>query len=117
MKKMIFIGLILSVIISAGCGKSAKDKLLGTWKLNKVEGETLTQEELNATMTFTTDGKFAATARDEKMDGTWELAEDGKTLTLTFKENDKEVWNITEITDAKLVYKQGNEKESIELVK
>jgi len=117
MKKMILVGLILSFIIAAGCGKSAKDKVLGTWKLSKVEGENLTKEELNATMTFNTDGKFAATARDEKMEGKWEMAEDGKSLTLTFEENDKEVWNIQELTDAKLVYTQGDEKEKIELVK
>lgn len=114
---MIFVGLILSFIIAAGCGKSAKEKVLGAWKLSKVEGETLTQEELNSTMTFNSDGKFAATSRDQKMDGTWEMAEDGKSLTLNFKENEKEVWNLAELTDTKLVYTQGKEKEKIELVR
>lgn len=114
---MIFVGLILSFIIVSGCSKSAKEKVLGTWKLSKVEGQELTKEELNATMTFNADGKFTATARDEKMEGTWEIDKEGKTMNLTFKESDKEVWNIQELTDAKLVYTQGADKEKIELVK
>jgi hypothetical protein len=120
MKKLLYVGLILSFIIATGCSKSAKEKVSGAWKLKSVEGETLTQEQLSeATITFNVDGKVVATAgKDNKMEGTWEVTEDGKTLTIAFVDNsEKEVWNIESLTDKELVYTQGGQKEKITLMR
>jgi hypothetical protein len=119
MKKIMYFGLIISFIIVAGCGKSVKDKVTGTWKLKSVEGQTLSKEELaSATITFNSDGKLAATAGTEKMEGTWELAKDDKSLTIAMKGSaDKQVWNIQSITDNEFVYTQENEKNKITLMK
>ena len=119
MKKIMYFGLIISFIIAAGCGKSVKDKVTGTWKLKSVEGQTLTKEDLeSASITFNSDGKLLATAGTEKMEGTWELGKDDKTLTIGMKDGgDKEVWNIQSITDNELVYTQGDQKEKVTLMK
>ncbi len=119
MKKIMYFGLIISFIIAAGCGKSVKDKVAGTWKLKSVEGQTLSKEELeSATITFNSDGKVMATAGKEKMEGTWEIGKDDKTLMIAMKEeSEKEIWSIQSISDNELVYTQGAEKEKITLMK
>jgi len=119
MKKIIYFGLIVSFIIAAGCGKSAKEKVLGTWKLKSIEGQNLTQDELkNANITFTSDGKVIAVAGKDKMEGTWDMAKDEKSLSIGFKEsNEKDVWHIVTLTDNEFSYTQGDKKEKVTLGK
>ena len=120
MKKIMILCLMIGVIITTGCGKSVKEKITGSWKLKSIEGETLSKEDLaNASITFDADGKLSATSgTDRKMDGTWELGKDEKSLTITFKDGaSKEVWNILSLTDIELVYTSGDAKEKITLGK
>lgn len=118
MKKIIFAGLILSLIIAAGCSKSAKEKLAGSWKLSAVEGQTLSMEELKSTMSFTEDGKLSLkSAQGNEKNGTWEISEDGKTITVKSTEGETEVWNVQKLEDKILEIKIGADKEKITLEK
>jgi hypothetical protein len=119
MKKLMFVALIMSFIVAAGCGKSAQEKLLGTWKLKSVEGQSLSKEVLdNSIITFEKEGKLSAVSGPEsKIEGAWEMSKDEKSLTISFKDmgDNKQVWNIQTLTEKEFVYTQGTEKEKITL--
>lgn len=119
MKKICLLIIVSTIVVFSGCTKSVKDKMLGTWKVKSIEGVNLTQEELNsASMTFVDDGTFKAKNQEREMGGTWIVAEDEKSLTLKFKEeNFEEVWKIQTLTDAELVYTTGDQPEKVTLIK
>jgi uncharacterized protein (TIGR03066 family) len=84
-------------------GDSIKDKLVGTWELEKGQGV-----PLGARMQFTRDGKFISTGKrgdkQVKNEGTWKI--DGDTLKLTTKRGGKEQTienSITKVDDKQLV--------------
>lgn len=119
MKKLFYFGLVIGFFILAGCGKSNKDKLIGLWKLKSMEGRTLSKEQLdNATITFDNDGKVTATAGKDKMEGTWNVGKDEKTVNIRFgKNSDDEVWNIQSLSDKEFVYKLADQKQTVTLEK
>jgi uncharacterized protein (TIGR03067 family) len=117
MKKIIFIGLILCVVIASGCKKSTKDLLSGTWKLTAVEGQKLTLEDLKTTMTFTDDKFNMKIAGDKERAGTWELSADEKTITAKNTEGDKETWNIVKLDDKEYIFTVDKDKEKISMAR
>jgi hypothetical protein len=118
MKKYCLLLIAATIVVFSGCTKSVKDKMVGTWKVKSIEGEKLTQEELNsASMTFIADGTFKAKNTEREMEGTWIVAKDEKSLTLKFKENFEEVWKIQSLTEAELVYTTDNQPQKVTLIK
>ncbi len=121
MKKITLMLIVIAMVVFAGCSKSVKDKIEGTWKVKSVEGQTLSAEELgSASMTFLADGTFKAKNQDREMGGTWTVADDEKTVTLKFKEDKDsfdEIWKIVTVTEKELVYTVGTDTEKITLFK
>lgn len=117
MKKVFYFVIAAFIIISAGCGKSTKDKLIGTWKLKNVEGQTLTIEELNRFITINADGKFVMKADDEEKTGVWVLSEDEKSVEANSTAGDKEVWHIQSLDSKEFIFTVDTDKEKYTLEK
>ena len=117
MKKIIFLILILTFVIAAGCKKSSKDILQGAWKLSSVEGQKLTEDDLKTTLTFT-EGKFdMVIPGDEEKKGTWELSADDKVLTAKNEKGEQEKWNISKLDEKEFVFSIDDNKEKITLIR
>lgn len=107
-------------VVMAACGGSAKDNLVGEWQVQEVDMssvmETIPEEQRafmeamlpmmeeamkSMTMNFSADGKVvtksAMMGQEQEEEGTWELSEDGKTLTIDNKGN-KQSMNIDELS-------------------
>lgn len=117
MKKTIFCLCAVFVLIFAGCSKSTKEKLEGTWKLKSVEGQTLTADELNRFVTLNNDGSLGMKFGTEEKSGKWVLSEDEKTVEATTTEGDKEVWHIQTVDKKELVFTVDTDKEKYTLEK
>lgn len=118
MKKYCLLLIAATIVVFSGCTKSVKDKMAGTWKVKSIEGEKLSQEELNsATMTFIADGTFKAKNAEREMVGTWTVAKDEKSVTLKFKEGFEEVWKIQSLTETELVYNSEVQPQKVTLIK
>ena len=117
MKKIILLSLVLCVIVASGCKKSAKELLMGTWKLTSVEGQKMTPEDLKTTLTFT-DGKFdMKIGGDKDRSGTWEMSDDSKTITAKDSEGNKETWNIFKLDDKEYTFSVDKDKQKITMVR
>lgn len=77
MKKLFYI-LLLPLLFACGGG----NPVIGTWQLDSVSGEELSEAEKSMTITFNEDGSMEMNRGDEIRKGTWELSEDKKTLVM-----------------------------------
>jgi hypothetical protein len=117
MKKVFYILIVAFIVIAAGCGKSTKDKLTGTWKLKSVEGQTLSVDDLNRFITMDADGKLTMKSGNEEKSGTWVLSEDEKTVDATSTAGDKETWHIISVDSKEFVFTVDTDKEKYTLEK
>ncbi len=83
MKKLLLTITVLSLLVLVGCKSDPAAKLLGTWQLESVEGEELTDAEKAMTITFEKESKFKQEAGERKRAGKFAVSKDGKTVTLT----------------------------------
>ena len=99
--------LALVGLILVGC--SSEPTIEGKWKIDSVTGEELTDEEKKLVVDFQADGKLVSKRGEETREEEWKLSEDGKTLTIS--RAGREVKNeVVELTDEKLVLKDGGDK-------
>ena len=91
MTKLFSAVLLVTTIAIVSCkGKSGKELIVNKWKLTEISGEAakdLKEDEKKSmfssyVMELTKDGKRYMTDRGVIMTGTYELSDDGKTLTL-----------------------------------
>ncbi len=101
MKKLLFV-FATALLLLSSCGGGPS--IVGTWQLESISGEELSEREKSSTITFTEDGKVEQQRGDKVREGNWSLSEDGKTLTLTLK-NKEEVFKDVEITEEKMSFK------------
>lgn len=116
MKKLVF-ALAIAGLTFTSCGEegesggdTAEPTIEGTWRLDAVSGEELTDTEKEMRMTLNTDGTCSQGAPDdEPRTGNWTLSEDGKTLNCVFGDRDA---SFTEVTfDAtNLSFMDGGDK-------
>lgn len=95
MKKLFFALAIMATVLMA-C--SSGPTLVGTWKLDSVAGEELTESEKEGTMTFNEDGTCESKRGEMSKKGTWSLSDDKKSLTVN-TDGREETMDGVEISD------------------
>ena len=108
MKKLVFVFAVLAVVMTS-CG-GGSDSIIGTWQLDSVSGEELTESEKSATMTFNEDGSCIQKRGEKERKMTWTLSEDGKTLTVKKESGSEDVMENVELSGDKLSFSEGNDK-------
>ncbi|MFH0895605.1 MAG: lipocalin family protein [Bacteroidota bacterium] len=108
MKKIIGIVLIIVAISFAGCSKSVKDKLVGTWKLESIEGRDI-KNLPQSTLEFKEDGVATEKMEDLSRDYQWKLSDDETELIIIDKGKDKKM-KIESLEGNTLVIKGDNGK-------
>ncbi|MFT5779620.1 MAG: hypothetical protein ACI837_002579 [Crocinitomicaceae bacterium] len=115
MRKLFFAFAILALTLTS-CGGG--DTVVGTWQLESVTGEELTDSEKEATMTFNEDGTCEQKRGDRVRKATWTMAEDGKSLTLVKEDGgEEEVMESVTLTADKLSFKERDEMVTLKRVK
>ncbi|NJL14714.1 MAG: hypothetical protein HC913_18060 [Microscillaceae bacterium] len=97
--------------------KDSKDLVLGAWQLESVEGAELTDTEKSITIEFAKDGKFVQKAGEMSRKGSYEVSDDGKTITLKPEEAPEEKMNEVEVKNGKMTFKDGDRASVITLKK
>ncbi len=112
--------LILSFIVLARAANAQTASLLvGKWYLQKLEDpnkpeERMTSRSLLAKGTnfhFKNNGAYETKIFSFTEEGDWELAQDGKSIVLSF-EKEKKIWNIKKINPNELVLIRGATSET-----
>lgn len=67
----------------AACKGDPKKKVIGTWQVESVEGEKLSETEKSMKFSFKADGEMEMTAGGKSIKGKWDLDKDGKTFSVT----------------------------------
>ena len=106
MKKAVLLLAMIGLIL-ASCGGAPTPE--GTWQLDSVSGETLTEAEKSMTVTYNSDGTCESSRGDETKTGTWEMAEDGKSMSMTIDGHDEQMDNL-EITSDQMTFMDGDDK-------
>lgn len=114
MKKLIYVLAIAGLTFTA-CSDEAADEAVaeptieGTWQLDEVSGEELTESEKQSTMTINADGTMEQNMGGEPRTGTWTMSDDGKTLSCSVDGRDAEFTNVA--CDAeKLSFNEGDDR-------
>ena len=95
MKRFAYLLMIMMLFSLVACKKDMKSKIVGTWQLDSVEGEELTDSEKTATMTFAKDGSCERSRGDKSEKGTWELDKEGKVITTKFDGEEEKMNDVT----------------------
>ena len=96
MKKIIYVFAIITLAFTS-CG-GGESPIIGTWQLDSVSTEELTESEKQAMMTFNADGTAESKRGEDSKPGTWKLSEDGKTLTITEEGGDPKEFSDVKIS-------------------
>jgi len=118
MKKIILPGLLMFVIIGfTACKKSPEKMLVGKWKLFEISMPTAIDEAAKkdlfekVTFTFMENKNYDIVGLKEGgTQGTWEISEDGKSITSKSSDGEVDISTITEISEEKLMMTQGDTK-------
>ena len=106
MKKAVVV-LVLALGFLVSCG--SEPSVVGTWQLESVSGEELTESEKDMKITYKENGECESTRGDRTKEGTWKLSEDGKTMTMTSEGRD-ELMEDLEVTAEKMTFSAGEDK-------
>ena len=116
--KKIFISLLVlvSVVLISSCSKSPAENMVGEWKITDIKTtseipddqldaykEALEGMKESSKMIYNSDGTYEKSISEMTTKGTWEISEDGKTLTETSDEGTIESVQVIELSDSKLV--------------
>ena len=109
MKNLLYISfsLLLLVNLIYSCTDSEKSPV-GTWGLESVEGEELTESEKSSVVEFKEDGSVIRKRGDRERKGKWELKDkdDKKYLVLMSEEGEVDEENeIVKLDDSEFVFK------------
>lgn len=105
MKKLIYLFALIAIgFTSCGGGENA---IVGNWQLDKVSTEELTDSEKEATMSINADGTFEQKRGDHSKTGTWELSEDGKTLSVKDSEGDVKSFSGVKVEGDAFSFSEG----------
>ncbi len=110
--KHIFTGiLMMSAMAFVSCKGKPKDMIVNKWKATDLSGGSLgsipdsIKKSLvsSVSIEFTKDGKYTAASGSSSDNGTYTVAEDGKSISMTGSSGKAEESTIEEITKSKLV--------------
>lgn len=104
MKKLFY---VLFAVALMACG--GKPSVEGKWQLESVSGEELSESEKSSTMDIKEGGALEMTRGEMKMEGTWKLSDDGKTMTVTMGGRTQE-WTEVEVDGDHLSFKEKDDK-------
>ncbi|MCF6242852.1 MAG: hypothetical protein L3J74_16110 [Bacteroidales bacterium] len=116
MKKLSTLIFTISLFLFlSSCSQSAHDMITGEWQIVDLQttsdipddqmeayNEQIEEMKKSSKINFKANGSFEQTILDEEATGTWEVSEDGKTLTTDVNGN-KEVKQIQELSPEKMV--------------
>ncbi len=115
-KTFVSLLVIASLVLISSCSKSPAENLVGEWKITDIKTTSeIPEDQLDAykdalegmkessKMIYNSDGTYEKTISEMTTKGTWEISEDGKTLTETSEEGTIESVELTELSDKKLV--------------
>lgn len=83
MKQLNYFLIVLLLVSLAACKGDPKKKVMGTWQVESVEGEKLSDAEKNMKFSFKEGGVMEMSSGDKTMTGKWDLDKDGKTFSVT----------------------------------
>ncbi|MDX2303046.1 MAG: lipocalin family protein [Microscillaceae bacterium] len=109
MKRVLYTFLIFALFVTVtSCKKKGtKDVILGSWQLESVEGEELTDAEKSVSITFSKDGSFERSAAGGlSQKGKFTVSEDGKSVTITPEGDKAETMAEVKIEKDKFSFKQ-----------
>ena len=106
MKRLGLVVLSAFTLLLVSCGGPSIE---GTWQLDSVSGEELTEHEKDMTITFNEDGSCESSRGEESASGSWELSDDGKTLTFELDGREEKCENV-EVSGDELTFEQGSDK-------
>lgn len=115
MKKLVFVIAVIATLMTS-CG-GGENSLVGTWQLESVSGEELTESEKSATMTFNEDGTCVRKRGEREKKANWILSEDGKTITLKTEEGDENEMEGVELSADKLVFTERDDQITLKRIK
>jgi len=103
--------LLMSAMAFVSCKGKPKDMIVNKWKATDISGgdmgsmpDSLKKSMISGiSIEFTKDGKYMANTGSSSDNGTYTLAEDGKSLSMTGKNGTAEESTVEEITKSKLV--------------
>ena len=116
--------LVIIAVFFSACKTTPHDKISGKWNITKIENSTMTDQEdidffdqMNADLMINqeidfAEGKITKTYPDPK-EGTWEMNEEGTTLTIDWGEEDTyspHNFKIKSLTDDSLVTEEDFEE-------
>ncbi len=117
MKKIIFFSFLFFFLLTFGCSRSAKENIIGKWKLSKVGTETLSASGTDASIEFINNGKMIIIVDNDSSECKWELSSDEKTVYLINSGNKKKKWNIISLSNNEFVYTEESDSANITLTK
>lgn len=115
MKKLIFVFAIMAAFLTS-CGGGGTS-IVGTWQLESVSGEELTDSEKEAVITFNEDGTCERKRGEHSKSFKWKMSEDGKTVTLTEEDGDENEMTDVVLSADKLVFSERNDKITLKRIK
>ncbi len=106
--------IILILFLFSNCGSNPAELIVGKWKISDVKttseipkeqkeafDNAINDMKANSFLEIKSDKKFTKNNNGEVFNGTWDISEDGKKLTLTYDKT-KEVSQINELTSSRL---------------
>jgi len=115
MKKLIYLFAIIAIGFTS-CGGGGNPEI-GTWQLDSVSGEELTESEKEATITLKEDGTYEQKRGERVKTGKWSLSEDGKTLTTTGEDGDSDTYENFECSGDVLSFSERDDKITFKRIK
>ena len=116
MKKRLIVCAILAAMITAMCGCSDNLKPVGYWTIKEIiAGDvTMTEQDIadmglqSGFLRLNKSGSAVLNVLGDEYEGTWELAEDGTTVNVTYKTgDDSEVKGTATIEDGVLTFQDA----------
>jgi len=114
MKKLIC---LLAIIAIGFTSCHSANPIIGTWQLESILGEELTDSEKEATFTMNKDGSFERKRGGKVKNGKWKLSDNSKTLTITQEDGDVEIFSNFNINKGKMTFSERDDAITLKKVK
>ena len=103
--------MLISLIFIAGCKQTTKDKLIGKWKLESLEGEDM-KNIPDSYLEFKDDGTVTEGMKDRTRDYSWKLSEDETELIIVRKEKERKLKILT-LDETTFIFQGENGKATL----
>ena len=105
MKKLLFV-LITALFVACGNGG---DSVIGSWQLESVSGEELSESEKSTVFKLAEDGTFTRERGGEAKTGKWEWSEDKKNIVLKRDGGREELMEDVKVEGDKMTFKADSD--------